>query len=446
MAEITFLNHASIFLSTGSESLLTDPWYSGSVFHEGWLLVQETPPDVVLSVLESTDFIWISHEHPDHFSPAFFKRFGSIIRDKGIRVLFQETIDGRVRDFLRSQDIPVMEMENETWIDLSETLRVKVVKSEFYDSALIAEVDGIRVFNLNDCPMYDADDLKRFFKRHGACDILLTQFSYAAWKGGPANRRWRCEAAAEKIAGVRRQAEMLEAKTVLPFASYAWFANELNFYLNDSVNTPRSLAELNPPLNAKVVVLRPLENQALHCLEQDPASLKFWEDAYDKLPKQAKLQYANSVSIATLRAHFYEYRKRTLASNSEFLIRCISRMRLLGGFQPLVVHLVDHDRSVRLDVARGVIDVSDEDPDVEMHSESLNLIFRSDFGFDTLTVNGCFAERKMGGFPRMTKCLALGNLNNLGIRLSWGLIFNPAILLMFMRRLRKVAGRLRPAD
>ena len=90
--------------------------------------------------------------------------------------------------------------------------------------------------------------------------------------------------------------------------------------------------------------------------------------------------------------------------------------------------------------------MSDEDPDVEMHSESLNLIFRSDFGFDTLTVNGCFAERKMGGFSRMTKCLALGNLNNLGIRLSWGLIFNPAILLMFMRRLRKVAGRLRPAD
>ena len=45
-----------------------------------------------------------------------------------------------------------------------------------------------------------------------------------------------------------------------------------------------------------------------------------------------------------------------------------------------------------------------------MHSDSLLFIFKNEFGFDTLTVNGCF-QTKSSQFTKVTKTLALGSLN-----------------------------------
>ena len=66
-----------------------------------------------------------------------------------------------------------------------------------------------------------------------------------------------------------------------------------------------------------------------------------------------------------------------------------------------------------------------------MYSRSLNLIFIQDFGFDTLTVNGCFEERKKNAFAKISKCFAIGNLNNLGIRLNYLIIFNISAIISF---------------
>ena len=44
---------------------------------------------------------------------------------------------------------------------------------------------------------------------------------------------------------------------------------------------------------------------------------------------------------------------------------------------------------------------------LSMKSESLNFIFKNSFGFDTLTVNGCFEEVQKGGFVKATKTLAI---------------------------------------
>ena len=77
---LQFINHASILVSHGDISLLSDPWYQGDAFHKGWNLIHELKDDEIITLLDRVTHIWISHEHPDHFSILFFKKFGHILK------------------------------------------------------------------------------------------------------------------------------------------------------------------------------------------------------------------------------------------------------------------------------------------------------------------------------------------------------------------------------
>ena len=70
---VKFINHASIIISNGNKSILTDPWYSGSSFDDGWKLLYENETDDIINILNDVNYIWFSHEHPDHFSIKFLK-------------------------------------------------------------------------------------------------------------------------------------------------------------------------------------------------------------------------------------------------------------------------------------------------------------------------------------------------------------------------------------
>ena len=79
------------------------------------------------------------------------------------------------------------------------------------------------------------------------------------------------------------------------------------------------------------------------------------------------------------------------------------------------ISLQDINEIVEIDLVNGKIQLSKKKPDVEMNSKSLYLIFTQGYGYDTLTVNGCFEELNNNGFVKMTQSLALGNLNNMGV-------------------------------
>ena len=72
-------------------------------------------------------------------------------------------------------------------------------------------------------------------------------------------------------------------------------------------------------------------------------------------------------------------------------------------------------------------------------SDSLNFLFTYSFGFDTLTVNGCFEEGYSGGFVSSTKTLAIENLNNLGIFVRISLLFRLSMIKLFLSRLHRVS-------
>ena len=78
--KIEFINHASVIVSNGEQSLLSDPWYQGDAFHKGWNLLHEFNDNEINNLLDRVTHIWISHEHPDHFSISFFKKFKQKIK------------------------------------------------------------------------------------------------------------------------------------------------------------------------------------------------------------------------------------------------------------------------------------------------------------------------------------------------------------------------------
>ena len=53
-------------------NILTDPWYNGNAFDNGWSLLYENKHKFIIKVLNKTNYIYITHEHPDHFSIKFF--------------------------------------------------------------------------------------------------------------------------------------------------------------------------------------------------------------------------------------------------------------------------------------------------------------------------------------------------------------------------------------
>ncbi|AXI46128.1 hypothetical protein C1J03_08915 [Sulfitobacter sp. SK012] len=439
--QIEFVNHASVLIRHGDVSLLSDPWYEGPAFHNGWRLLVETHAPQVEELLKRTTHIWLSHEHPDHFSVGFFKRYGQIIRDRGIMLLFQDIDDQRVADFFRAQDFVITFLPFGKSIDLSSDVSVTCIKDEFIDSALSVRAGNTHILNLNDCNVGTAKRAQEFRDAVGTCDILLTQFSYAAWKGGRDNRAWRVTAAQEKLDNISVQAHVLEPKMIIPFASFVSFAHERNNYLNDASNTPDAVVENFKDAPFAIQVMAPGD---VTDGSADPAAsakaCDWWRTQYAKAGDD--LMTYETVDAQALQTAFAKWRTRVFKNNSRPVMKCAQKFSPIKVLKPVVIELDDLGTRWEIDPPKGTFTQTGAPADLIMHSESLEFLFLNSFGFDTLSVNGNFEEASTGGFSRAARSIAIENLNNLGIRFGMGLLFEPKIIAVILERLRGVSAKM----
>jgi UDP-MurNAc hydroxylase len=439
---LTLVNHASVLIKGKKQSILTDPWYEGEAFHRGWRLLYENKESEIELVLNDTKYIWISHEHPDHFSIGFFRKYRSAIIDNKIVVIFQHTNDKRVINFLKKGGFQSMELSTGESFSLEDNFTIRVIKDEFYDSALLVNVAGINICNMNDCSMHSQQRITDFKEQYGPCDVLLTQFSYAAWKGGRDNVQWRKSAAQDKLVSLVRQGQTLHAKTVIPFASFIYFANVLNSYLNDAVNTPRQVIEYCRAANVdfRCVFLKPMESLDFDrdAPKQQESSLAFWENAFAS--NKTYIHYEDSHAMEHLSKLFKTYCERLQKKNSWWLITLCRYLRL--AFRPVAIKLVDTGKVVLIDLAKRKMCPSALEPEIALHSESLAFIFKFPYGFDTLGVNGTFEEVKRGGFDKFAKTFAIENLNNIGYSFTLRLAFNLNVMLIFIGRVMRASRKL----
>ena len=114
----------------------------------------------------------------------------------------------------------------------------------------------------------------------------------------------------------------------------------------------------------------------------------------------------------------------------------------ISVFQPVVVEVTDLNCSYNIDYINRKINKSNKACMLKMNSEVLLFLFKNSFGFDTMTVNGCFEEGTNGGFVRATKSFSIENLNNLGLYFNLKLLINFRIIKLFLTRLYRVARKL----
>jgi len=444
--KIKFLNHASVLISHNEISLLSDPWYENSVFHNGWRLIHETTLNETLQILDYTTHIYISHEHPDHFNTGFFlnEKIKKKIQSRDIKILFQKNYDKRVINFLIKFGFNVIECTSGKKIKLSNQFEIQIVKHDFYDSSVSIKTPEAKILNLNDCPANDIKSLKNFKKKYGKFDLLITQFSYAAWKGGIENIELRKKAANDKLLAIENQVNILECKKVIPFASFVYFSNILNFYMNDSINTPLTLANYFKSKDFELIVMSPNEEQLVKNLKQNEESIKFWINQYEKIKnKNCKIdEYSNSVTVKDLAAAYENYKKRIFSKNSKFLIYILEKIKFLNFFQKINIFIIDKNENYEYSIFSGLKKINNNNQDISLHSQSLLFIFKNEFGFDTLTVNGCF-ESSLKGFSKISRILAIGSLNAMGLSVSIKIFTKPNIILLFLSKLRNFLNKMK---
>tara|TARA_B110001450_G_scaffold203971_1_gene193559 strand:- start:1251 stop:1871 length:621 start_codon:yes stop_codon:yes gene_type:complete len=197
--------------------------------------------------------------------------------------------------------------------------------------------------------------------------------------------------------------------------------------------------------DVKVNIMMPFE--VIDDLEGDVdnvKSIEFWSNANQLLANKHLNEY-EEVSIEQLKDTFVKYRERVFKNNARWFMLLARYLSPIPAFRPVIFKIVDLDVNLRFDVFSKSLSETSKQPDISMSSESFNFLMSNTFGFDTLTVNGCFEEEENSGFSKLARSFAIENLNNMGIEFRPSIIFNFDLIIMFMQRLWMVSRKLRLA-
>jgi hypothetical protein len=170
--------------------------------------------------------------------------------------------------------------------------------------------------------------------------------------------------------------------------------------------------------------------------------MNFWNAAYTKVNSKT-LQKYNRVDLDNLQECFENYKFRIFKNNSKWFMKLARYLSPIAAFRPVIINISDLDIDIKLDLFANSLPQCNVVADISMHSESLEFLLKNTFGFDTITVNGCFEEVSYSGFSRATRTLAIENLNNMGIEFRPSIILNYQLIIMFISRLSAVSKKLR---
>lgn len=433
MAEITWINHAGYELEIDGLRIVHDPWIEGLAFGNGWSLLSKA--NYPVERFASVDYIWFSHEHPDHFSPALLKSIPAADRSR-IKVLFQETRDKRVKTFCEKLGFTVIELPHEKQIFLSQTVSIRCGAVLGRDSWLFIQGAASSIFNANDCVGVDWKRVKELVA--APVDVLLTQFSYANWVGNPGEHERMRAAAARKITEIREQLDAFAPAAMIPFASFVWFCRDDNFHMNEHVNTISRIEQLFRD-DWNVVVLYPGDRHVIGEPHDNRTAIEQYER--DRASHGAPLTVdEKSVSVEALLALSSEENKRLRANNALALLKPLA----WAGYLPSAsLYLRDIGEGLSYSMFRGIFarGISREQCDIECTSESFAGMMRNGYGYGTLAVNGRYSELRPGGMARVSKNFAVSARNEEGETVP-GIFLKKEYVLAHLPRFMKI-GRAR---
>lgn len=426
LEKIKLINHSSLYMNFKDElRILTDPWYDGTAFDGGWSLLHENNCDFIFNILEKVDYIYITHEHPDHFSISFFKKYSEIINKKKIKILFQETSDKRVENFLSKKfNLDIIVLKNYETIKLNKH-SVTLISCGAIDSSLIVETDNCYHINLNDCDFLETE-LKKIKKllTNKKKIIIYLQFSYAAYRS---DDEWLKKAAKFKLRNLVNVYKIFDADLIIPFASFVYFSNAENFRLNKYMNNVQTTSEYLNQKNIKHCFLNPdlseikindIIDNKLFRQQTINNSISFWDKKFEniQIKKEINKKYLISEEI------IQDFILRIKKNNSVFLLFLIRLLSFKYFFGDIIVYLSDTEETYKINFFKivKIKTVPKSKVEIEMMSRRFFFLIKQPYGIDTLSSNGCLKELKKNSFEKMIRSLGFISLNqtNNGINIK----------------------------
>lgn len=422
--QLSFINHASFYIANERSLLLVDPWVEGTVFNNGWSLLDTSTSNAALvrhlALRKLDTWIWFSHEHPDHFSISFIKKLKQEFPGK-VRMLFQKTKDGRVVAFLRKNGFAVLECAPGATVRLDDTLDITVFPYADGDSYSLVRSGGRSILNLNDCALATGaaceDVQARLAPLARKIDILFTQFGYANWVGNPFEPGLRRAAAAEKRKRIALQMETFNPTLTIPFASFVSFCSIENSYLNDYQNSAYTIRQWSTlsSTTASVRFMKPGDTIELEhatpasMMRMSHCAVEHWEQLGSGI--RPTLPAEASATPADIEAAFARHRA-AVAANLPLLPWLLEKLRLI---KPLTIFIPDLQLIARFSYVNGYrVEPADTAYDISMTSPSVQFLFSNEYGFNTTHVNGRFRTANEGALQRFSRFFMPQNLGRQG--------------------------------
>ena len=445
--KIKLINHSSVLIKNNDIKLLTDPWYKGSAFNDGWSLLYENSFDEINDVLTNLNYIFISHEHPDHFSIKFFKDYEKIIKLNKIKIIFQKSRDKRVEKFLKNMDFEMITLEDKEIHQINDQTFITIFKQGHIDSALLFETEEYFHLNINDCNFLNKEllEIKNYISKKNKKIIIYIQFSYASFR---ANDEWLKKAALYKLNNIINVSKIFNSSLIIPFASFFNFSHSENQHLTKFVNTCSIVSDFLDQNNINHCFLNPnmdltdfskliLKNIIQKRINMN--SLNFWKDKQTN----AKINFYEKDPVPVNNENIKIFLSRIKKYNNLYLmyfIRLISFKKVFGDLRIKLngtndVYLLNFFSVKKSDSTNNRLDIS-------MSSEQFNLLLNQSFGIETLLVSGRLKTIDKDGLKKLTSAIGITtiNLSNYGINFKDifnKLIFNKIIGLIYRAMTQK---------
>ncbi len=420
--EIQFFNHASFSIKGENSLLLSDPWFRGKAFNNGWELLIE---DISFEFdYKLNNYIYYSHEHPDHFSIDFLKSISSSLRPK-ITILYQKTLDKKVIRFCKKQGFETVELNDMELFQLEPNFTIQIGKVPFYDSFLIAKVNDKIIINANDAAIEKEHIRNKIQENITSCNILFTQFSYANWiEGGPFYKTERQNIANEKLKRIKSQAAFLKPEFIVPFASMIKFCHIENSFMNDSINNIETAEKyIKNNISSLPIVLCPYEKWDGSLKKDNTISLISWHRKFEEAYKRNLVKTNKKVDTESLQKSCNDMLLRVSKRNNYFFIKILS----IVGFLPRVYfNVIDQGCFYCFDWVKGLKKTRQNLSShkiIKLSAESLKFLMDFDYGIDTLFVNARF-QTSSKSQKKLIRTFSILSLNNTGRFISFRLIFD----------------------
>ena len=253
--EVRYLSHASVLIKYKNIKILTDPWFIGPAFCNGWWL-KEYPKFDIKKLISEIDYIFISHNHPDHLHIETLKMFNK--ETKVITPKFQSNSTKLLIQRLGFKNIYDLSFNNIYSIE-NENMFFTLLKSGDFreDSGIYFLINGKKILLNVDCNNLNVGVLPKNI------DLLMSSFAGGA-SGFPLCFDDYSDEEKERILirnkkslcnMVMRLIHLTECKNFIPYAGY--FSEKAKrdqfIFKNNKKNSFEDLTNLSRNTKCKII-------------------------------------------------------------------------------------------------------------------------------------------------------------------------------------------------